>query len=631
MKLHALSLSLFLGISPLLGSDHLTIEQQNDEMRKAFSKKEKPINSPQLQNILNEFTKPHEFTKQIFPHQNLTSNHSSSVMTLDSWEQIKKQAAEIMFHRLNDALNFVLTNREILLSAILKNPKLIGLTCYTVGQGEQGELYFDFPLLSATHPVATLAQGYLILKEYQYWIDVLLLFKNTAFPKHALSSYDHNAAVAIKDLIQNQIRTLEEKINAQSRNPIKLSEVIDQADNHDVSYFVKADHSFHDLLKGCLTSIDDALPKGTITQINLRTAPLKKKEHMVSLGKNKRESVLENLSSKIGNFHTYFSKNYTAILTGIRSMAVMDYITTNCTPEEVNGVLQTPFYAGASMEYKQLLQGNIDFDRLFNSLTKNVISVQEIRKELGLPKEIFKGLNFEKEMQKALKNYELAKQEILMEQLQNQENVRIKAEADHRNYNKKTPLIELKVEQELNQQPGQMGPVIAQEPQPSSIISNTTEEEEENCVFDSSYFKLIHQYHQNQKSQNTTGEHSKKKLSPYEIDLYSYLMDNIFRPKQRPTWSNLVSNLTGFGFKGSPNTSGNGSTWEFSVTDKNVLFFTNPDYKGATFNVHEFKGNDPIHPRYLMYFQSGFSNVFGLTEEYITKALEAKLQIPPFF
>src|SRR5690606_2956267 len=119
--------------SPLLGSDYLTIEQQNEEMERASNKKEKPItiNSTQVQNSLNELI------QQILPdslQQSLDSSNLSSVITLDDWEQTKKHAAETMFHRLNDALNFLLTNREIILSAISKNPEFIGLTCYTVGQ-----------------------------------------------------------------------------------------------------------------------------------------------------------------------------------------------------------------------------------------------------------------------------------------------------------------------------------------------------------------------------------------------------------------------------------------------------------------------------------------------------------------
>jgi pyoverdine/dityrosine biosynthesis protein Dit1 len=140
MKLYTLSLSLFLSISPLLGSDYLTLEQQNEKMRRAFNRNEKTItiNNTQAQNSLNELA------QQIFPHhvQSLASNHSSSVMTLDDWEKTRKHAAETMFHRLNDALNFLLTNREIILSAISRNPEFIGLTCYTVGQDEQGKLYF---------------------------------------------------------------------------------------------------------------------------------------------------------------------------------------------------------------------------------------------------------------------------------------------------------------------------------------------------------------------------------------------------------------------------------------------------------------------------------------------------------
>lgn len=311
-------------------------------------------------------------------------------------------------------------------------------------------------------------------------------------------------------------------------------------------------------------------------------------------------------------------------------MGAIEYITTNYTSEKVNILLQTPFYANAFREHKQLLEGNFGYDRLFSGLTKNMTAVQQIRKELGLPKEIFKGLNFEKEMYKALKSYQPEKKTSLMEQLQNQQtevNTEIKKEAEVKSLpsNQEKIRAEGEGDQKTNQPPKQMDLLTIQEPEHLPNISNNAdkdkESEEEDFIFDSCYFKLIHQYHQNQKSQNITRKSSMKKLSEYEKNLYKYLMDNIFRPKHRSPWDTLVSNLTEYGFKGKPNTSGNGSTWEFSVTEKNELFFTNPDYKGATFNVHEFKGNEPINPKYLKFFQSGFSNVFGLTEEYIIKEL----------
>jgi hypothetical protein len=477
-----------------------------------------------------------------------------------------------------------------------------------------------------------LAQGYLILKEYQYWIDILLLFKNTAFSQHTLSSYDHNAACAIKDLIQSQIIILEKKLNARPTNSVNLSQLIDQTDNHDVSFFVNADHNFHDLLKGYLKNIDDALPSGTVTQVNLRTAaPLKRKGNILDLGKNKRISILEKISPKIDMLYAYFFKNYPAILTGIRSIAIMEYVATYFTQEEANMAMQSPFYAAAYNESKRLTEGGWNYDKLFNDLKNNMLSFQEVRSELGLPKEIFKGLDFTEEMQKVLKNYQSKEKTILLKAPQNQKmKTEIAPETQTTTIshasNQEKVLTEQKNYQETNQNFQQTCTLTTKESGTFPNVVNETVEkktEEENCIFDSTYFKIIHQYYQNQKNQNTTNStSSKKNLSEYEMILYSYLINNIYRPKHRETWDNLVSGLAEFGFKGKPNTLGNGSTWEFSVTDKNELFFMDPDYKGATFNVHKFKGNEPIHPRYLMYFQSGFSNVFGLAEEYVTKALE---------
>ncbi|MGV8948152.1 MAG: hypothetical protein ACOH2E_02115 [Candidatus Paracaedibacter sp.] len=616
MKLHIVTLSIFFGISPLLSSDYLTVEQQNEEMKRAFNKKE-TINPEQ--EILN--SQLFQLAKQMFPH--LASNAPSSVMTSNDWEQTEKYAAGIMFHRLNDALNFALTNREIILSAVLKEPELNGLTCYTSGQSELGELYFDFPLLSTPHPIASLAQGYLILKEHQYWIDILLLFKNTIFSQHTLSSYCPNAACAIKDLIQEQISQLEERTKVLPPKSVSLPQAIDQLDKHEISLFVNATHSFYDLLKGCLKSIHNALPEGTVTHINMNTAiSIKNKGHLTDLGKNKRKVVFEKLSPQIAMLHAYFSNNYTAILTMIRSMAVMEYIMTNLTPEEVQNISQSPFYAAANNDNELILKGNWNYDTLFDSLKHNMISVEKIRKKLGLPKKIFKGLDFTKGMKETLRSYQLTRHETLTEGLQIQEE--IEAGIEVKTETKAVEvfannLIEPQDDQKTNQELTQIGSLTIHAPVLLPAIDKNTDNEEENFIFDGSYFKRIHQYHQNQKTQNTTGNLSKQNLSNYEIKLYSYLMDNIFRPQQRPTWDTLVSNLAAFGFKGKPNTSGNGSTWEFFVTEKNALFYMNPNYQGATFNVHEFKGNEPIHPRYLKFFQSGFSNVFELTEEYILK------------
>ncbi|HLD95356.1 MAG TPA: hypothetical protein VI959_01790 [Alphaproteobacteria bacterium] len=106
--------------------------------------------------------------------------------------------------------------------------------------------------------------------------------------------------------------------------------------------------------------------------------------------------------------------------------------------------------------------------------------------------------------------------------------------------------------------------------------------------------------------------------------MYSFLLENVFSTENRPTWGDLVSGLAKLGFKGKPNDIGNGSVWEFSVTYKNELFMENREYAYATFNVHKYpNGNEPINPKYLKFFQSGFSNVFGLTEEYLKRAVNS--------
>ncbi|MBX9976828.1 MAG: hypothetical protein K2X98_01075, partial [Alphaproteobacteria bacterium] len=141
-------------------------------------------------------------------------------------------------------------------------------------------------------------------------------------------------------------------------------------------------------------------------------------------------------------------------------------------------------------------------------------------------------------------------------------------------------------------------------------------------VYTSEYFQKEHSYHQ-QRKKSASPSSTQHQLSTYETDLYTLLKDRIYRPAgHRPTWAEIVEGLGKLGFSGAINKNANGSTWVFSVTDKNELFFHNDAYKGATFNVHKYPvDNEPMNLSYLMFFKSGLTNVFGLSEEYVMEQL----------
>ena len=111
-------------------------------------------------------------------------------------------------------------------------------------------------------------------------------------------------------------------------------------------------------------------------------------------------------------------------------------------------------------------------------------------------------------------------------------------------------------------------------------------------------------------------------FSPYEGKLYQFLLENIFSNSTKLTWNKLVAELSKLGFEGSVNTKGNGSTWNFRITPACKLFGNDENLKFATFNVHKYKGNDPVNPKYLRFFQTGFSNVFGIDKDYINMRMK---------
>ena len=123
-------------------------------------------------------------------------------------------------------------------------------------------------------------------------------------------------------------------------------------------------------------------------------------------------------------------------------------------------------------------------------------------------------------------------------------------------------------------------------------------------------------------SKKNSDEESKKKrlkkLTPYEEGLYTFLKKKIYASGAR--WSDIVYGLKEYGFSHKSAT----GTDVFSVNEKNELFYEDHHYKGKFFNVHSPRKdkNAPLNSDYRAFFETGFGNVFGLTEDFITEALD---------
>lgn len=665
MDIRNLCLSLYLGVTGGAASDYLTIKQQKAIINNELSKESSLLKEASREATVNNTEEPSEVLRQLYPavpnvpaqpiivqqtaqrlHTILELNDTPTILSAAALREMQHQAAQTMFHSLNDSLSFLLTSKNLVNSALIKNPMLSQLIHPSLRLQESllGNMLLERVGVDFHHPLTYLTQRLFVLREFQWWIDFITTLKKNVFPDYSVSSYRHNDAVEIKAILRQQIQTLEEKVNAY---PVNLQFQKESLNDEEVIFANTFRNFYHDLLHS-FKKIHEILPDATINYASSRSRNIAKK---IQNAEARKGNALKHLPVTIHTLQAYYSKSLPAILDAIYRKATLDLLQHNlpanylkifhdhhAQPEQIKTALQ--------MSYQRLIQG----------IVNNIEKVKDIRKNLKLKTQIFNGLNLESELYNAYQSYTEQHRARLLEQKVKRVKEKDKAieilgtndseEIDHNLQKAENKPLSLEQHQtNISQAPKQISENEAEaeyDPEAEETIDSSFrrdrqvpdhaeteaslfDEEEEDLTFDGEYFRSLHEYHQTRKKQQgNQGSKEQPKISGYVIDLCRFLKENIYQPKHRSSWSQLTSALSHLGFQGKPNTFGNGSTWKFSINNRNSLFSDNPDYKNATFNVHEYKGNGPIHPAYLKFFKSGLSNVFGLTEAYISKVLEAE-------
>jgi hypothetical protein len=176
-----LTIFFLLGFS-VNASDYLTTEKQMKEMDNAFMNlpvissnyddeivdedQKKPDPTQTLNDIFgtNLAMQPAEKDKDKVLRLYLPDNKSeTSAFTSKEVQKHKKMSSEIIFHSLNDSLNFLLTIQQIISDSMLKDPKLFRFTLYLTSISDK----LDFPLNNFPSPLADFTQGALNLASLQ--------------------------------------------------------------------------------------------------------------------------------------------------------------------------------------------------------------------------------------------------------------------------------------------------------------------------------------------------------------------------------------------------------------------------------------------------------------------------------
>ena len=145
---------------------------------------------------------------------------------------------------------------------------------------------------------------------------------------------------------------------------------------------------------------------------------------------------------------------------------------------------------------------------------------------------------------------------------------------------------------------------------------------EETIIYDSSYWQEQNRYHTERKKDalKVISEESVE-LTSYEVQLYTYLNENIYKYVRRKG-REFIQELRDLKFKVVPNNAGKGSLHYVYPTEDNPLFGMDLNYTEAYFNIHlPHNDGDIVPSAYFDFAKSGFGNVFGLTWDYINKLL----------
>ena len=504
-----------------------------------------------------------------------------------------------------------------------------------------------FPLQIVKNKEAANFQSLHIISELQCHSDTILGIKNLIFPDGTYISYKHNEAVMgekfIKSLLPNievTIGEMDDAFDFINTNVLKESSLA----------FLGVWKNFYPSLYHCYDSISQCLPKNLASRKGLN------KTRFLKLYDKKFGELNDtiNIIYSIRNTFTKLSK--TLIFNEIEKI-------------QSKNPMQKVLYSSLDME---LGKKKSSTQKLMMDLNNTFSKAIDERKKYGLLENSFfigevfnklddKKTNIQSVSQNILANSNSMIEKITLKEKQEDQTIRVSLEdiRQLRVSEKETlsvgvsseiPLKETNEKDEGNSIQSSLSKIHDTKPihlenkdeqneetKSNNSFQNEMEleksssklaEEEEN-VFGVEYFRNMHLYYKKLKEEKKSEIEyiTVSSLTEYERNLYEFLIVNIFNPSHRPSWDNLLQGLRKHGFDGKPNKKGNGSTWFFYVTKNNDLFANDAYYRDATFNVHcphGKKGNEPIPHDYMKFFQTGFSNVFGLTEDFMKERLNKK-------
>ena len=168
-----------------------------------------------------------------------------------------------------------------------------------------------------------------------------------------------------------------------------------------------------------------------------------------------------------------------------------------------------------------------------------------------------------------------------------------------------------------------------------NFCSTISFSERDETIYDDMYWKSENAFYQQIKNNiNSTCSNSMStkndNITNYEINLFTFLKDNIFKINIHIKKKDLMKKLSKLSFDVEVNKNGKGSLHYVLPKSNNPLFgnhkgdpeiyfLTNRPY----FNIHLPHRNEVIPTGYFLYIQSGFKNVFGLSSDYIEDCLKS--------
>ncbi|HLD95667.1 MAG TPA: hypothetical protein VI959_03395 [Alphaproteobacteria bacterium] len=537
---------------------------------------------------------------------------------------LERETTTKVYNKLKDSLCFLKTSHEIFQESLNKNPSYVDalITVLSVSNinseinfGFKVMPYGTFPLTIINSPLARASERSRFSVEFSYWGDFFSYFLNTFFQNGFSSQLTYDDAYKIKRLIKVSMGLLKERkkkaddlqAGLNRTNECYTSNLNDDQ-KEQFDFFQKTNNSYSGVLFECVETINNLLPNfhSNIEDKNIEAILIKNTEKRMMLDREliEIEEGLDILYKRYLKVKDYFAQ--------IRNLCIGDY------------------YCKQTAEGKKTLFRFTAFKNSFHNTSEK--NTTEIIHTMDHIKKALNAIdNYKLDLKLAKTSKDSIKDSLFSSFFETVSEKSQTHSVTKEPQNLQVPKILTISDNPANKKSDESGDSTANTSNLETLLNLVKQLEEQAeplveetvdaTIYDEDYFKNEHDFHQNKKNQcsQTSGNSEEtEELKIYKSNLFSFLRNSIFCTKDHLSWKELTKNLENFGFKGSPNKTGNGSVWIFRITQDNLLYSKDKRYKDATFNVHKVSNDSaPIPYGYLKYFQSGFSNIFGLNKSVI--------------